>query len=105
MPRVQNQPRATGLRSRGKRGVGRNRTLSALVSIQEQRPHEADSSAALRASADVSYTMNITGTVGSGLSRTRFLDALEPGIIGRWHSGQYSLYRVNHSSKQREWKA
>jgi hypothetical protein len=47
----------------------------------------------------------MTGTVGSDLSRARFLDALDPGIIGRWHSGQYSLYLVNHSSKQREWKA
>jgi hypothetical protein len=74
-------------------------------SVQEQRPHKADFSAAFRASADASHTMNITGTVGAGLSRARFLEALEPGIIGRWHSGQYSLYLVNHSSKHREWKA
>lgn len=51
----------------------------------------------------IHQTIKITGS-GSGLSRA-FLRALLPGIIGRWHNGQYSLYRVNHSSRQWEWKA
>ena len=66
---------------------------------------EADSTVAFKSAVEISHTMRMTGTVRFDLSRARFLDALDPGIIGRWHRGQYSLYLVNHSSKQREWKA
>ena len=52
-----------------------------------------------------SYTIKTTGMVGSIPSRTFLLAARDPGIIGRWHKGQYSLYLVNHSSRQCEWKA
>jgi hypothetical protein len=48
--------------------------------------------------------MNVTG-IGSGLSIIFFLPARLPGMIVRWHRGQYSLNRENHSSKQCAWKA
>lgn len=52
-----------------------------------------------------SQTMSTTGIDGSCASRTLLFTNLLPGMIGPWHSGQYSLYFTNHSSRQCEWKA
>lgn len=53
---------------------------------------------------DALYTTSMTGIVDS--TRSCVLASLRgPGMMAPWHSGQYSLYLVNHSSRQRVWKA
>lgn len=50
------------------------------------------------------YTMKAVG-MGAGVLCNFFLATRRPGMIVLWHSGQYSLKRANHSSKQPAWKA